>query len=478
MNHQHVLALKKALDHLQANRPHKAITIAHNLLDLDPDHADAWFLSGVAHDAIHQPDLALEHLNRACQLNPNSWEYLSHRALVLYHLGRVAASRSDYELSLSLKPDNPEALANLARIHMLEQRPDLALPRFRQALAQEPDNASLHGDIGVCLVALKCPREGIASYRAGLALDPDDAEIHYNLSRALLMVGDYREGWLENEWRWQSRHYQSVSKHPPHPIWQGEPLQGRRILLIQEQGFGDSIQMIRYAPVLARMGGTVLVLCDQPLVRLFAGMPAVTQVVSIDDPTPEADYCCPMMSLPRVCNTQLATIPRDVPYLFPLDNGLLPPWKTGQKRPVVGLIWRGKSRNQGTLQMLKPLLSLPTVHFVSLQKATTPEELANLPILECQSLLTDFAATATLMVELDLIISIETAVAHLAGALGKPVWILISYASEWRWLAEGTQAPWYPTATLYRQTKPDSWSETIDRLTADLTAWAEKKAPS
>ncbi|MBF0138671.1 MAG: glycosyltransferase family protein [Magnetococcales bacterium] len=477
MNLQHVLALKTALDHLQANRPLQALEIARNILEHNPDHADAWFLSGVASDAANQPDLALEHLNRACQMVPDSWEYLNHRALVLYHLGRFDASRADYEQSLHHKPDNPEALANLARIHMLNHRPDLALPCFHRALAQEPDNATLLGDLGVCLVALKHPREGIACYRAGLALAPGDAEIHYNLSRALLMVGDYREGWLENEWRWQTRHYQSVSKIFPHPLWQGESLQGRRILLLQEQGFGDGIQMIRYAALLAGMGGTVLVVCDQPLLRLFATMPAVQGVALFDDPPPTADYCCPMMSLPKLCDTRLETIPSVVPYLFPLPNHHLPKVWEAHKRPVVGLIWRGKTRHQLTLNLLKPLLSVQTVSFLSLQKDARTEELTGLPILDTQSLLTDFAVTATLMVELDLIISIDSATAHLAGALGKPVWILVSHASEWRWLAEGIQAPWYPTAMLYRQTKPDSWCETIDKLATDLTAWAEQKFP-
>ncbi|MBF0422124.1 MAG: tetratricopeptide repeat protein [Magnetococcales bacterium] len=473
MNIQHILALKKALDHLQANRPAQTLAIAGRVLEVDPDNADAWYLSGAASHEAGQSLQALQHLNQACRLVPDSWEYLNFRALVLQHLGRFEESCADYEQSLHHQPDHPETLANLARVHMLTHRPDLAQPLFRQALAHEPDNASLHGDLGVCLMALKAPEEAIASYRSGLAIDPHNAEIHYNLSRALLMLGEYEEGWTENEWRWRTRHYRQTQKTFPLPVWQGEPLHGRRIVLIQEQGFGDTIQMIRYAQELTRQGARTLVTCDQALLRLFAAIPAIEHAVTIDDPMPEADYCCPMLSLPRIFKTRLDSIPQKVPYLFPPDHLSLQGWPPIDKHPAIGLAWRGKSRSQLQAQDFQPLFAIRCIRWVSLQKETLPGELDPLPILNPQTILTDFAATAAIMSQLDLVVSIETATAHLAGALGKPVWIMIPYASEWRWLAAGTHAPWYPSARLYRQTTPSSWTQTIAQLANDLTLWAE-----
>ncbi|HAT50623.1 MAG: glycosyltransferase family protein [Nitrospirae bacterium] len=471
MNIQHALALKKAFEHLQAHRPIKTIAIASRVLEQDPTNADAWFLSGIAYHDTGQYLQALDRLNRACQLVPDAWDYLNHRATVLYHLGRIDESRTDYEHSLRLHNEQPETLANLARLFIQIKQPHLAHPLFQKALALDPNNASLHGDMGVCLVALKSPMAGIARYRAGLALAPEDADIHYNLSRALLMVGDYRQGWIENEWRWRAQHYRNVDQSFPFPLWQGEPLHGKKILLIQEQGFGDTIQMIRYAPLLAQRGGKVLVSCDPLLQRLFATMPSVEHAATLESPFPKADYCCPMLSLPQRFATCVETIPRKVPYLFPPQT---PPFFPGEKDPFhprVGLIWRGKSRGQLTASAFAPLLDIPGIQFISLQKDLLPNELDHLPITDAQTHLTDFAATSTIMAPLDLIISMETAAAHLAGAMGKPVWILIPYASEWRWLSEGTEAPWYPTATLYRQTKPDSWTDTIAQMAHDLTSW-------
>lgn len=474
MNIQHALALKKAFEYLQAHHPNKTIAIASRVLEEDPTYADAWFLSGIAYHHTGQFPRALDHLNRACQLVPDSWDFLNHRAVILYHLGRLEDSRSDYEHSLRLHDHQPETLANLARLFIYMKQPHLAHPLFQKALALDPNNASVHGDMGVCLVALKSPHAGIASYRAGLALAPKDADIHYNLSRALLMVGDYEQGWIENEWRWHAQHYRNVSQSFPFPLWQGEPLQGKKILLIQEQGFGDAIQMIRYAPLVLQRGGKVLVLCDPLLQRLFATIPAVEHVATPESPQPEADCCCPMLSLPYRFATRVETIPREVPYLFPPQETPLLQEVPPSDHPRVGLIWRGKSRGQLTASAFAPLLDIPDIQFLSLQKDLPPHELDHLPILNTQKHLIDFAATAAIMAQLDLIISMETATAHLAGAMGKPVWILIPYASEWRWLAEGTEAPWYPTATLYRQTQPNAWTDTIAQVAHDLISWQRR----
>ncbi|MBF0174228.1 MAG: tetratricopeptide repeat protein [Magnetococcales bacterium] len=475
MNIQHILALKKALDHLQGGRPVKTMEIAARVLEQDPGNAEAWFLSGVARHQAGQALEALASLDRACQLVPDSWDYFNHRGLVHYQLGRYEECRADYEHSLVLQPDHPETLANLARLHMVMKRPELAEPLFEQALLGDPDNASLHGDLGVCRVARKNPREGVACYRAGLALDPEDADIHYNLSRALLMLGEYEEGWRENEWRWRSRHYREVTKTLPYPLWQGEALHGRTILVIQEQGFGDAIQMIRYAGLLARKGGRVRVLCDPLLRRLFAAMPSVEEAVASGTSLPHADCCVPMMSLPHLFDTRLHTIPREVPYLIPPADGAGTGWNGPPSHPAVGVIWRGKSRGQLTARALKPLFSLPGICFLSLQKDLHPGELEGLPVVDTGPLLTDFAATAAIMAGLDLIISMETAAAHLAGAMGKPVWVMIPHASEWRWLAEGTRAPWYPSALLYRQTDPDSWAPVIAHIARDLACWRDHR---
>ncbi|MBF0107767.1 MAG: tetratricopeptide repeat protein [Magnetococcales bacterium] len=472
MNIQHIRALKKGLDHLLADRPDKTLAIAARVLEQDPGNGEGWFLSGVACQRMGRHRQALDHLDQACRLAPDVADYFSHRGLVWYHLGCFGESLDDYARSLALRPDDPETLGNLARLHVAMHRPDLARPLLEKALLHDPDNAALLGDLGVCHVALKRLAEGIACYRAALERDFADADIHYNLSRALLMSGAYEEGWRENEWRWKSRHYRGVEKNFPAPEWNGEPLAGKSILLLQEQGFGDAIQMIRYAPLLARRGGCVRVLCEPLLERLFAAMPSVVEVGVPGSSLSRSDWCLPMLSLPLRFDTRLATIPRDIPYLKAPEGLTIPGWRLGRGRdPVVGLIWRGKSRGQLNACDFAPIFSIGGIRFFSLQKGLHPGELDGTPVMDTEASLTDFAATARIMTDLDLIVSIETASAHLAGAMGKPVWILIPHASEWRWLDSGTTAPWYPSATLYRQTQPDSWADIIFRLAGDLEQW-------
>lgn len=318
----------------------------------------------------------------------------------------------------------------------------------------------------------------LAAYRRALAIDPHHAGAHFNLGWELLRQGQFEEGWREYEWRWRWKKF----GHPPRafgqPQWRGEPLDGARILLHAEQGYGDTIQFVRYAPLVARRGGVVIVEADRSLARLLATVPCVAQVVAKGESLPAFDWHCPMMSLPLAFGTTLDTIPAEVPYVH-LEAGSSGPANAADSRTRVGIVWASGSPDDARYQrrsipfeLLAPLRQIDAVQWYSLQKgpaaAAVAASPAAWPIIDLSPSIHDFADTARFIAGLDLVISVDTSVAHLAGAMGKPVWILVSRPCDWRWLVGRTDSPWYPSARLFVQPAPGQWAPVIAQLAAAL----------
>ena len=468
MDTNHFRTLSQALKQLQNNRWQEAEQLCEQVLAADDNNTDAHFLSAMAAHYQGQNETALQRFDQAIALNSGLSDVHANRAMALAALNRMTEAEQGFRHALCLNPEDVSALVNLGRLLVLQKRHGEALTFLAKALLHTPDDPVLLGDLAVVLTARQQLSEGLDFYQRSLAINPRDPDVHHNYSRALLMAGDYEAGWRENEWRWHSRHYRSVSKRFPAPRWDGSPLEGRRILLVSEQGLGDAILMVRYAPLVKKRGGEVLVQCRPELAKLFATAAGVDRVCPLETPQPPVDLCFPMFSLPLLFKTRVDSVPIAIPYLSAPKPLLAPLLPEGDSRKRVGLIWAGKSQQTLKLPDLQPLFTLAGVALFSLQAGGNPREVAATPLIDLNGVMHDFAATAALMAEMDLIISVDTSSAHLAGALGKPLWVLVHYTGDWRWQPVGGVVPWYPAARIFRQSKPDDWSQTLTAVAEAL----------
>lgn len=484
---------------------------------------------------LGRPTEALASFERAIQLESGSAEAHYGRANALRETGALEAACTAYQRALALRPSFPEAQINLGFVLESLGRPDEALTAYRAALTLTPQSAEVHYNCGNALKELGRIDEALASYRAAIALRPDYAQAHFNcgvLARERLEVGaaldhyaealrlepdlaaahfdtaslylvsgDLERGFTEYEWRWR---YQQLNEQIAdgsgaiRPLWQGaEPLADRTILLWAEQGLGDALQFCRYVPKVAALGARVILRAPAPLLRLFDTLTGVHALLPDTVPLPAFDCHCPLLSLPRAFGTTLATIPSEVPYLH-ADPARVAEWRDvlGPRRGLrVGLVWSGgfrpdqpevwgvNGRRNIALARLAPLKH-PAVEFYTLQKGQPAEsELAETlragwdgpPLIDHTQRLGDFADTAAFLENLDLLISVDTSSAHLAGALGRPVWIMNRFDTCWRWLLDRADSPWYPTARLYRQAVAGDWDDVVQRVRADLVTLVEAR---
>ena len=419
---------------------------------------------------------ALASFRRAIALRPDFAEAHNSLGGALNDLGRHREAIESCEQALALRPHFAEAYGNLGLILTALNRHDEAIASCRKALSINPDLAEAHCNLGCALNDLGHQKEAIASYEQARALDPELAEAHWNLALALLATGDFARGWQEHEWRWRANVI-GPEQNFRQPLWLGvEDLTGKTILLHNEQGLGDALQFVRYAPQVRQRGARVVLRVQRPLLSLMAGLAGVDLVIAEGDALPEFDFHCPLLSLPLAFGTHLQNIPAGIPYLHPAADRLAK-WQSilGERTaPRIGLAWSGNpahknDRNRSiALKQLLPLLSVPGVRFVSLQRDLREDDaavLGNLPALvSIGAQLDDFADTAAAISLLDLVITVDTAVAHLAGALGKPVWVLLPFAPDWRWLLKREDSPWYPTARLFRQQQINDWDEAVSAV--------------
>jgi len=397
------------------------------------------------------------------------------------------------KLGVQYLPTVAEAKICLADI--LHDSSDFAMAAtlYRQALDIAPDHPGALSNLGNTLNAMGCLSDALVLHDRAVAAVPDEAEFHFSLAAALLAAGNYARGWDEYEWRWRRSQAQPRGFGE---TWRGDDLAGRTILLHAEQGLGDTLQFVRYVPLVAGRGGRVVLEVQTPLVRLMQDMPGSAKVVARGDVLPDFDTHCPLLSLPRVFGTRLDTIPANFPYLRadPTTVASLGMKFAADHRGLrVGLVWAGSAdpedpgwhlidqRRSLTSTDFAPLFDLPGVHFVSLQMHESlgqASKLTDRRVLDPMSAVTDFADTATIVANLDLVISVDTSVAHLAGALGRRVWLLSRFDGCWRWLKDREDSPWYPDMRIYRQTRPGDWLTVIERIRDDLCACAMKHASS
>lgn len=501
----------------------RALACYRQALALQPDYVDALINLGALHAARGQLDDAAACYERALALAPDQPVAHSNLGNVFHELGKLDEAVACHQRALALAPDEAVTHSNLGNVLHHQGRLDDALASYRRALALEPDFAEAHCNLGNVLSDQGKLDDAVAAYRRALALKPDFAEAHSNLGNALvqngqlaeaeascrqalrlkpdsphgkfsyallkLLQGDYASGLPLYESRFQekalSKLYATLHSRSAMlqsiPRWQGEEAPGRRLLVWTDQGLGDSLMMLRYLPKLKQRGvGKLIVYCEPALVRVVQTIAEVDQVVSSTEPMPfgKFDCHCPIMSLPLAFGTRVETLPAKVPYVF-VPGALRQDWArklSGVARPRIGLLWAGgalypKNRLRSIrLERLAPLVATPGARFVSLQKGEETHQLLETgwPVLDRMDECHDLLDTAALIEQLDLVIGVDSAVTHLVGALGKPMWMMNRFESEWRWLLARDDSPWYPTLKIFRQPRPGDWDSVIQRVVASL----------
>ena len=471
------------------NRLAEAEPFYRKALALDPDFKEAWANLGLVSLALGRPGEAVACQREALRIDPDNADALNNLGTAHYANGHIVEAENCFRAALRIQPAHANATLNLGSARQTLNHVDEAEGLFRRALALGIDPARANSNLALALMEQARPTEAELLCREALALRPDYKEARANLALALLMMGRLDAAWPEYEARWEVESMGTPAPVLTQPRWTGQKLNGETVLLYAEQGFGDTLQFCRYAPMVAAAGGRIVLVVPKALRRLLTTLEGVAELLTEeDDIRIVCDYHCPLLSLPLAFNTTIDTIPGAVPYLH-ADPA---PWGdtlAGLPGLKVGLVWAGKSRTAQPhavaidkrrsmhLADMASLLSVPRTSFVSLQLGPPASQMEALPdganLLDVSDRLTDWADTAALIAGLDLVIAVDTAVAHLAGALGKPVWMLNRFDSCWRWFLNRDDTPWYPTMRLFRQTRRGDWAGVIERVKQALTERAQ-----
>jgi tetratricopeptide (TPR) repeat protein len=466
-------ALDRAVSAYRAGKFSEAENLAEQIVAIDANFFDALYLLAVVQWRLDKHQTALLTFDRAISLQPNDAMAHHNRAHVLQALKRFEDALASLDRAIELRPDNATAYSDRGTTLHALTRYEEALACYEKAISLQSNYPVAHYNRGLALHELKRGKEAIASYDEALKLRPNFAEARLNQSLSRLLIGDLEDGWLGYEWRNEVKSPGNSKRIFPQPHWFGhEDISGKTILLHAEQGYGDTIQFCRYVPLVAARGACVILEVPAALVELMESLNGPAQIVSKGDPLPNFDIHCPLLSLPLAFGTQIDTIPAAVPYLRASPQNVMD-WnnRLGPKsRARIGLAWSGQQTHPNDfdrsipLTFLLPILGLDA-SFISLQKDLRAED-ANLLALRPDlrhfgNDLKNFSDTAALVTNLDLIISIDTSIVHLAGALAKPVWAMLPFTPDWRWLLDRLDSPWYPTARLFRQYNTRAWPPVI-----------------
>jgi tetratricopeptide (TPR) repeat protein len=489
-----------------------AVRYLREAIRYDPANAEAYSNLGFILQGKGQPDDAVTCYQRAIELDPDLLQAYMHLGNTFREKGRFDDAVRYYQKALQICPDLPDAYSNIGITLLKAKQPDKAVVFCQKAVELAPHDVNMYYNLGIALQengqldeAVTCyqkasqlapcdaeiynnlafalqenrrPYEAIPYYQKALSLRPDYATAHWNFSLALLLTGNFREGWKEYEWRWGTKYLLSSKRDFGQPLWTGSDIKGLTILLHAEQGLGDTFQFIRYAPLVAGRGAKVIFECYGHMASLMRSVGGIHQVVVRGEELPAFDVHCPLLSLPLAFDTTLETIPATIPYIS-ADPSLTGKWKdrfkNDESKLKIGIVWAGnpgfkQNRYRNIpLHFFIPVAGIPGVTLYSLQKG---EEAENPPVgmvlLDYTSEIDDFSDTASFIENLDLVISVDTAVAHLAGAMGKPVWTLLPFSPEWRWLMDREDSPWYPTMKLFRQPSHGNWEAVISDVAGEL----------
>ena len=499
--------IKLGMQLINSGQMNQAGDLCIQMLRGSENHSDAYHLLGIIAHKKGKPRDAISFISKAIENN-------SHRAVYYYHLGYILAELGEfdpaliaYKQAICLKPDYAEAINNLGLILYDKDKIEESIIFFKKALQLKPDFTNAYYNLGNALQNQGNPLAAIEAYDQVLKILPDSAPTRFNRSISLLLSRNFEEGWVEYEWRFTDLNGQKKYNKKGVQRWDGTIFPGKRLLVIDEQGLGDTLQFIRYLPMVKKLGGTVIFETSQPLIRLLAKFNGIDELLDRSTFVRSElafDLFIPLMSLPGIFKTNLETIPNSVPYIFP-DSAKVQFWrqKLVKDKLKIGIVWSGKtstdyrnshgadlepfhlgwvgkpannfaSKRSIRLESFAQRLKIEGIHLYGLQKgdaAIQTQELAGLVDIDnLGEQFADFSDTAAVIANLDLVISVDTSVAHLAGAMGIPVWVLIPYAPDWRWLLEREDSPWYPSMRLFRQSKHGKWDEVFQQIAGALGA--------
>ena len=510
----------RAISLHQSGRVPEAERIYRDVLKQDPGNPDALHLLGlIAHHAnrpepaielitraiASEPNVPLYHMNlarvyrgaarhedalasatRAAQINPSFVEAHVERAAALKALDRFDEAEVAARKAVRAAPDHPGGHGALANVLADQGRFEQAMEEYRTTLKIAPDWAEALSNYGEALRKLGKYAEAEPFFRRAISLTPEVGDPHFNLSIVLLVTGRFDEGWREYEWRWRQIGVQMRVYDPP--LWDGSDLAGKSIMLWSEQGLGDTIQFIRYVPMVrARGAGKIVVVTNRPIANLVRTVQGIDEVYVKGEPLPKTQSQCPIVSLPLKFQTKPETIPARVPYIS-VDPQMVAWWR--QRLSVssdvknVGIAWAGSAVNKNDrnrsarLSDFSPLAGVANVRFINLQMGQPAKQLASPPaglkIDDATADVRDFN-DAALIAQLDLVITVDTSICHVAGALARPVWTLVPLVPDWRWLLDRDDTPWYPTMRLFRQTRRGDWSDAMARVREQLVEFAQRR---
>ncbi len=486
-------AVQRAVHHHQKGELLQAEAIYREVLRVEPKNADALHLLGMIAHQVGKNEAAIELIEKAIAVNRAVPIYHSNAGVVYHTLNRLDKAIACYRRALSLNSNDHMALTNLGTALKDQGKLEEAIACHQRALSLKPDYYLAHTNLGSVLQDQGKIEDAIVCYQHALSINPDDHLAHFNLSVIHLLKGNLKEGWEGFKYRFLrqdiSRYFNPKYLNLFQPQWDGSAIKGRTILLYAEQGFGDTIQFIRYVPMVLQKCDKIIVTCQEELISLMQRINGIHDVVAHGQKLPDFDFHCPLLNLPSIFNTTLETVPATITYIN-TDTQKVLKWRerlqSDSARLKIGLCWAGNpthknDRNRSiSLSMFSMLGDMENITFYSLQKGKAAEQAKNPPkgmsLVDFTDDLNDFSDTAALIENLDLIISVDTAIVHLSGALGKPVWTLLPFMPDWRWLLDRDDTPWYPTMRLFRQSSTRDWSHVIISV-KDALAHIERLGP-
>ncbi len=475
--------LQSAIQHQQAGRLQEAALLYRELLRREPRHPDALNNLAVVCASQGHSDEARAHYERAIHARPDFPDALTNLGQLLATLGRFGEALPPLRRAVELAPDVVEARVLLGAVLVSRDSPEEAVPILRDVTSGPSPPGIACTNLGAAYQALGRTDEALACFDSALAIGPDDPLAHFNRAVSWLTAGDYARGWPEFEWRWRNPQFFGRSLADDARRWDGSPLDGRTLLLYTEQGFGDAIQMLRFAPVVRDSGARVILRCGPALVPLLQESGVADAIVTEGTELPPFDAHAALMSLPHLLGIRQDEIPGTVPYLTAAPERRAR-WRAMLDRLAgrrVGICWQGNpshpkdAQRSVTVERFCGLAPIPGISLVCLQGEVADVASPYAAFVSPHDLGAgrfDFAETAAAIQSLDLVITVDTSMAHLAGALGTPVWILLPFAPDWRWMLDRSDTPWYPSAKLWRQQQRGDWDGVFREVTSELTRWA------
>lgn len=472
-------AVDLALQHFHGGELQGTESLCQQILQSQPTNPDALHMLGLVALQLHRYELAEQLFRRAILSAPRNAEFFSHLGHALAGRGENDAAAASFRQAIAIQPDLAEAHNGLGILLRITNCLNASLASHQRACSFSPNSAIFLNDLACTQMALLQIAPAAQSLKRALQLQPRFPSAELNLACAELMLGDFEAGWKHYEARREVAGPGKFVIPPTRPMWDGSDLQGKRILVHAEQGLGDTVQLLRYLPLIARRGGKIVLAVQQELHQLCRQVKGIESLLTQGDVTSDFDVHCPLPSVPRIFGTTLPNIPPGVPYLH-ADPQRADFWKQkladGGPGLKVGLVWSGRStpdpHRSMRLTNMAPLAQCHDARFYSLQKGAASAQIyrapAGMPIRDLSGDLSDIAETAAIIANLDLVISIDTMVAHLAGAMGKPVWVMLPFLPDWRWHLERSDSPWYPTMRLFRQAHPREWDAPVEQAAAAL----------